>query len=109
MRVLGYVAVGIFLTPWVAYAGSHVDDVTATQSAYAEPLPETPKPLPVATSHSPAEDDADWDCARNGNRICGPKSGHPAGCYRDGVLIIPWTNYADPKSDPLYGQMESPC
>lgn len=39
------------------------------------------------------EDQACWDCATMGNRVCGPDNpqGMPAGRYDvDGVLVDPW-------------------
>jgi len=55
------------------------------------------------------EDQAGWSCTTMGNHVCGPKSGAPAGCYSNGQLVIPWTNYTNPKADPLYGQLTAPC
>lgn len=71
--------------------------------------PTAPTAAPPAPTRQPKEDDPGFDCRTQGNRICGPGAGFPAGCYRDGVIVIPWTNYTDPKSDPLYGQFTSPC
>jgi len=53
------------------------------------------------------EDDPTWGCAVNGNHICGPNNGNQmiAGCYENGKLIIPWTNFDNPKDDKLYGIM----
>lgn len=86
------------------------------------PEPEPPMPTPTWTiTEAPvhgtppavpakAEDDPGWDCRTRGNRICGPGgSQYSAGCYRAGVLVIPWTNYADPHRDPLWAQAKSPC
>lgn len=74
-------------------------------------LPQTTvtQPLPTATHVAVTEDDPGWNCTTQGNRICGPGSGHPAGCYSGGVLVIPWTNYTSPRSDPLWAQVKSPC
>lgn len=39
------------------------------------------------------EDDPDWSCVDDGNRVCGPNNpeGKPAGCYDiGGVLIAYW-------------------
>jgi hypothetical protein len=58
---------------------------------------------PIAPA--PLEDEPGFNCATQGNHICGPKGDAPAGLYRDGELIVPWTNYSDPQSDPLYGVM----
>jgi len=55
------------------------------------------------------EDSPSWSCQTMGNRVCGPGGAAPAGCYSGGALVIPWSNYADPKSDPLYGQLTAPC
>lgn len=59
----------------------------------------------------PAEDEAGFDCRTQGNRICGPggKVIHTPGCYRDGKLVIAWSNFKNPEADPLYGQVKSPC
>jgi hypothetical protein len=57
------------------------------------------------TAPAPLEDEPGFNCATQGNHICGPKGDAPAGLYRDGELIVPWTNYSDPQSDPLYGVM----
>lgn len=90
-NVLGHRAQNFYLTP-----------PQPTLPAETEsPIHGTPKP--------PAEDDPGFDCRTQGNRICGPGSSFPAGCYRDGVRVIPWTNYTDPKADRLYGQFTSPC
>jgi uncharacterized low-complexity protein len=52
-----------------------------------------------------------FSCALHGNRVCGPKNkqGAAAGCYRDGVLVIPWTRYDVPSADPLWAQLTPPC
>jgi hypothetical protein len=61
----------------------------------------------AATMGSPAaaplEDEAGFNCATQGNHICGPGGEAPAGLYRDGQLIQPWTNYDNVEADPLYG------
>lgn len=69
-----------------------------------------------STNTSIQEDEAGWNCARNGNRICGPgnSEGATPGCYRDGHLVISWTRfeldqYGNPSNDPLWGQLEAPC
>ena len=39
------------------------------------------------------EDDDDWSCVDDGNRVCGPNNpeGQPAGCYDiGGVMIASW-------------------
>jgi len=70
----------------------------------------TPAPLPTATTPSAVtEDSAGWNCATQGNHICGPNSGHPAGCYHGGQLVIPWTNYTNPRLDPLWARLTAPC
>lgn len=94
-----------------------------------EPAPAPVEPAPVEhpqvdsgrtpvgapqSERQPQEDEAGWSCMTNGNRICGPGSGAPAGCYRDGELVIPWTRYdldqyGNPSSDPLWAQLKSPC
>lgn len=56
----------------------------------------------------PAEDEPGFDCRMHGNRICGPGSEYPAGCYRDGALVVPWSDYREdehgnPSGDPLWG------
>jgi hypothetical protein len=51
----------------------------------------------------PLEDEAGFNCATQGNHICGPGGEAPAGLYRDGQLIQPWTNYDNVEADPLYG------
>lgn len=65
-------------------------------------------PAPAAADE-PAEDSPQFSCMTNGNRICGPGSGSPAGCYHGGVLVIPWSNYTHPEADQLYGQFTAPC
>lgn len=80
-------------------------DLDCTGSDRESELPATP--LPSATA--PAEDSAGFDCAINGNHVCGPGSQHKAGCYRDGVLVIPWTNFEHPRLDPLWAKREPPC
>ncbi len=45
---------------------------------------------------SPMEDSPSWDCATDGNRICGPGNaqGIAAGCYSDtGVMVAAWPCY----------------
>jgi hypothetical protein len=58
-----------------------------------------------APAGAPLEDEAGFDCATQGNHICGPGDKSPAGAglYRDGQLIQPWTNYEDIEADPLNG------
>jgi hypothetical protein len=57
------------------------------------------------TAGAPLEDEPGFNCATQGNHICGPKGDAPAGLYRDGELIVPWTNYEHPEQDELYGVM----
>lgn len=70
-----------------------------------------PAAAPVAVPGRVTEDSAAWSCTRNGNHVCGPGNpqGAPAGCYRAGQLVIPWSNYANPKADQLYAQQRPPC
>jgi hypothetical protein len=46
-----------------------------------------------------------------GDHICGPANseGLPAGCYDSGTLVIPWSNYAEPRKDLLWARTTSPC
>lgn len=45
------------------------------------------------------EDDLQWSCVDDGNRVCGPgnSNGVPAGCYDDGGVLfavwpcVPWS------------------
>lgn len=82
----------------------------------AKPLPRATTPTatiaPPRTPWStppPKEDEAGFDCRSQGNRICGPGSGHDAGCYNNGVRVIAWSNYRNPKKDFLWGRATSPC
>lgn len=89
----------------------------APYAGESTPLPQatkTPSPaktLPKATTKAKTEDSPGWDCRTQGNHICGPHApgGHEAGCYRDGVRVIAWSNYRSPRKDPLWAQMKSPC
>lgn len=74
------------------------------------PLPTAPitATMPEATT-PPIEGEPGFDCRINGNHVCGPGSGQPAGCYVNGVMSVPWTNYTDPKLDPLWAQYNPPC
>lgn len=76
------------------------------------PTPDEPTivlPAVHGTPKPPVEGEPGFDCRTQGNRICGPGSNFPAGCYNDGVRVIPWTNYTDPKLDPLWAKLQSPC
>lgn len=103
---------------WIGLMGAGIITLLALNHGHdpSEPLPETtvtqtvPVPLPEATTvPAIAEDDPKWKCQTQGNHICGPGSGAPAGCYSGGVLVIPWTNYTDPHADPLWAQLNPPC
>jgi hypothetical protein len=73
-------------------------------------IKKVPKATEKVAPRKIQEDDPGWDCRTMGNRICGPKgSAFEAGCYRNRVLVIAWTNYSDPTKDPLWGQVKSPC
>jgi len=43
---------------------------------------------------TPQEDDKDWSCVTQGNRVCGPDGdnfGHTPGCYDDtGRMVAAW-------------------
>jgi hypothetical protein len=94
-----------------------VEPTDAVQAPSAEVVAEAPAAKPAAKpAANVQEDDPSWSCARSGNRICGPGNpmGAPAGCYRDGHLVVPWTRfeldqYGNPSSDPLWAQIKSPC
>lgn len=58
--------------------------------------------VPAVPVIEPREDDPGFDCRIHGNEVCGPTGEHTPGCYRDGVLVMPW-------SDELRGLVESPC
>lgn len=97
------VIVGLFLL-WHLLPTQH--------DTYPDRVPEAPitATLPEATTPAAAtEDDPGWDCRTRGNHVCGPGSNHAAGCYSGGVLIVAWTNYTDPKLDPLWAQYNPPC
>jgi hypothetical protein len=82
----------------------------ATKTRYLPQATKTiTKKVPSVTKSHPAEDDPGFDCRTQGNRICGPGLAIPAGCYRNGVRVIAWTNYSDPRKDPLWGKVISPC
>lgn len=69
-----------------------------------------PEPSPkLAPTPALAEDDPGWDCRTRGNHVCGPDSDHPAGCYRDGSLVVAWRNYDNPRLDPLWARLTAPC
>ena len=76
-------------------------------------VPQATKVAPKKVAPSkrpPLEDEAGFDCRTQGNRVCGPDgSQFPAGCYRGGVRVIAWSNYSNPRLDPLWGQVKSPC
>lgn len=86
-------------------------DVPAETGRPSGPSSRTSSPKPQVQ-----EDSAGWNCARNGNRVCGPGNpeGAKPGCYRGGVLVVPWTHferdqYGNPSSDPLWARIETPC
>lgn len=58
--------------------------------------------VPTVEVAEPREDDPGFDCRVHGNEVCGPTAEYTPGCYRDGVLVMPW-------SDELRGLAESPC
>jgi hypothetical protein len=82
--------------------------VAGIASAHDQPDARTPTAQIRAASQ---EDSTGWNCTTMGNHVCGPTNteGLRAGCYDDGVLVIPWTRYDNPKADPLYGRLTSPC
>lgn len=50
-------------------------------------------PEPASSVAVPNEDEPGWNCAIQGNRMCGPgnSSGLQPGCYNDlGQLVAPW-------------------
>lgn len=115
MNVLRLTAGFILTMPWLFGITAIVGGEDARRIEWSPTLPTATvtETITVPATTAPeriTEDSGKWDCRTRGNRVCGPtKSGPKAGCYRGGVLVIPWTNYTNPKLDPLWGQVISPC
>jgi hypothetical protein len=102
---IALVAMSLFLLA-VGIAGT---DQPPTQRQYDTTTDTNPTGTVIHGTPKPAEDNPGFDCRTQGNRICGPGTSFPAGCYSGGSLVIPWTNYLNPRLDPLWAQVESPC
>ncbi|GAS98822.1 uncharacterized protein RMCC_5787 [Mycolicibacterium canariasense] len=62
----------------------------------------------IITAHAAPtiqEDDPDWDCRVDGDRVCGPTNtqGVATGLYRDGQLAVKWDQawYGHPELVPV--------